>query len=225
MVAVALGGGVYGAIKEKREEKRLADEEAAKRTLLENLSVTVFVRESNGSKTDLEYHLEQELISRGARVLVAKQQAGVDFIKNGSFTPLHPEAHFSVIGTLISRTGINKQVEKWTEDEHEFKVRKENHRIEMEKWRDRDDVSISNAGAGPKPILKPRESEIVIVPAIHYQFSFRVIGRDGAVLASGTSEEFPQANQVSYEKTFKILASEAISKLDTTDVWKKIVIE
>jgi hypothetical protein len=212
-----------GSYQNKKQLRLKAAEEESRRKLLENLSATVYVREPNGSRTNLEHHIEQELISRGARVLVSNQNAGMSLIKHGDFKPLHPEAHFSVIGNLVVRSGIFKEEIEWIEGEYDFRQRKEAYKNKVDRWYDRGGHLYSSVG--PKPVLEARKSRVVNVPAIHFQFSFRLVGRDGALLVSGTCEEFPLASEPSHEGTLKQLASEAISHLDESDVWTRIVIE
>ncbi len=67
---------------------------------LSMLVASVFVREPNGSRTNIENHLEQELILRHAKVVVANQKVGMAIIKEGTFQPLATDANCSFVGTL-----------------------------------------------------------------------------------------------------------------------------
>lgn len=189
---------------------------APKRPLLEGLVATVFVREANGSRTHLEHYLEQELIVRGARVVTANQQAGMSLVKQGDFIPLHHDAHFVLFGTLAIRSGLTRQEREYTESEYDYAVREEAHRVAL--------MNSSLLSSEPMPVLKGRAFKWVTVPILHYQFSFRLIGNDGSILASGTCEEFPRANSGSYEQTLRNLSRAAINHLNQTDVWSRVVI-
>lgn len=188
---------------------------APKRPLLEGLVAAVFVREANGSRTHLEHYLEQELIVRGARMVIANQQAGMSLVKQGDFLPLHHDAHFVLIGTLAIRSGLTRQEREYTESEYDYAVREEAHRVAVRS------LALSME---PMPVLKGREFKWVTVPVLHYQFSFRLIGNDGSILASGTCEKFPRANSGSYEQTLRNLARDAIYHLNQTDVWSRVII-
>lgn len=180
---------------------------------LEGLTATVFVRESNGSRTNLEHHFEQELIARGARVLLANQQAGTALVKQGEFTPLHTEAHFTVVGTLMVREAVEVTAD---ESEHAFAVRAAEHKVWRERWLD-------TTYSAPEPQLEPRRKG-TSTTYLHHQLSFRLIGRDGSLLASGTCEASPRAGRTSYEKTLRELARDAIAHLDGSNVWSHVVI-
>jgi hypothetical protein len=222
IVAGIIGVRTYDSHKAKKQQLLKAAREEAKSKMLENLSATVFVRESNNNRTNLENHIEQELITRGARVLVSNQKAGMELVKQGDFSPLHIEANFSVIGTLVIRSGVTTQDKDWAESEYDFNLRKAEFESELEEWiRNK---RLYTYFSDPRPVLEGRRGTPVQVPALHYQLSFRLIGRDGALLASGTSEEFPRADAASFDDALRLLAEKAISYLDTVDVWNKIVL-
>lgn len=67
---------------------------------LSMLVASVFVREPNGSRTNIENHLEQQLILRSAKVVIANQKVGMAIIKDGEFHPLATDANCSFVGTL-----------------------------------------------------------------------------------------------------------------------------
>ncbi len=79
---------------------------AGMRANLSGLVASVFVREPNGSRTNLEHHLEQELILRHAKVVLANQKVGIDIIKQGEFRPLAAGVNCSFVGTLV----VDKQI-------------------------------------------------------------------------------------------------------------------
>lgn len=218
-VFLAIGKITYDKIQRDNRLRLAAAAEEEHQSLLEGVSATVFVREPNGARTNLEHHLEQELISRGARVLVANQQAGVALVKQGEFSHLHSEAHISVIGTLIVRKNVARDEKEWTESEHDFNVRLAAHRAEHTRW------AINHTSySPPEPQLRGRAWQLVKVETIHYQLIFRLIGRDGGLLASGTCEDFPRMEAASHESAFRKLAKDAIAYLDETDVWSRIAI-
>ncbi|MBX4195894.1 hypothetical protein KW796_03015 [Candidatus Parcubacteria bacterium] len=226
-IEIAVGIAVLAASKkfyDKTQRDNLLrltrEAEEAKAKALEGVSVTVFVREPNGSKTNLEYHIEQELIGRGAHVLMADQQAGTNLVKQGVFQPLHPEALFSFVGTLVVRSGLSIEGKEWTESEHDFESRQADFEVLMRSYQE----SRSWGDNVTRPILEERRYKIVRIPAILYQLSFRVVGRDGTLLASGTSEKEKVADQGSDDSILRKLSKDAIGYLDDADVWSKAVI-
>lgn len=186
---------------------------------LEDLSATVFVRQSNDSRSSLEHHIEQELIDRGARVLMANQRAGMALIKDGDFRSLVDDhVHLTVVGVLrVMNCQVTEMI--WTETRHDYEVRRAKYRVEFNHW-----FRLSAVSSRPEPILKPREGRIEKVPGLHFELSFRLIASDGALLASGTCKIFDRADRASHEESLRKLAKEAITYLDHTDVWSKIVI-
>src|SRR3989339_1386933 len=153
----------------------------AMQTNLSMLVASVFVREPNGSRTNIENHLEQELILRHAKVVVANQKVGMAIIKDGTFQPLATNANCSFVGTL---------------------------RIE------RDAVFEDQTRGGKK-----KETDGVM-----FILSFRLFGIDGTVLISGTAEIDGEAGMISYDEEMRSLAAEAITYLDTTDVWANVIV-
>jgi len=189
---------------------------------LSGLTATVFVREANGSRTNLEHHLEQALIERGARVVLASQQTGMNLLKQGGFSQLAADVNFAVLGVLIVRSGFTQQRRKvWAETEYEFERRRAEFEAAFDRWK----YSLEQWVKSPaRPVFEPRRSKWEEVRVLHYQFSFRLIGSDGALLASGSCESFPEAGRASYDETLRELAREAVGYLDRTNVWERIVI-
>lgn len=222
ILGIAFCGEAYDKLKEKKLLRLAASKAERMSKLLEDVSVTVFVREPNGSRTDIEHFIEQELISRGARVLVANQQSGVAVIKKGEHILLNPEAHLSVVGTLaIKDSGTAKRVKVFTESEYEFNLRRAEYRKEWRDW----DVQHNHPGGGiPEPQLRGRGFKIEKVPYLLLQFSYRVLSRDGSVLASGAEQESPPKDQASLENELRSLAARAVEALDEKNVWRHIVI-
>ena len=73
---------------------------------LSTLVASVFVREPNGSRTNIENHLEQQLILRSAKVVIANQKVGMAIIKDGEFHPLATDANCSFVGTLAVKKDV-----------------------------------------------------------------------------------------------------------------------
>src|SRR3989338_968729 len=149
--------------------------------ILDGLTTAVYIREPNGSRTKLEHYVEQELINRGARVVLANPKAGYGILKESSFKPLAEGTHFSFVGSLV----VMKNVFMEVEDEDE---------------------------------------ELQDVPAVQYQLAFRLIGKDGAILASGTSENAEEADLITHEGVLRKIAAEAVAYLDQANVWSHIIV-
>lgn len=213
----ALTMGILGTKMYRGRKRAMEAERKAK--LLQNLSVTVFVRESNGSRTDLEHHVEQEFISRGARVLLANQENATTLIKRGEYHSPNTEAHLALIGTLVIKDGGFVAQKIFTEDEHTYNLREAEWEAEHDRW-----LRHGILNDEVEPQLRARGFRTKEVPCLLYQFSYRIFARDGSILASGSVEEQPLKNQTSFDGELRSLAEEAISTLDERDVWQDITI-
>jgi|SRR3989344_1858107 len=185
---------------------------------LSGLTVTVFVREPNGSRTNIEHYLEQELINRGARVVMANQKAGAELIKTGNFEQLAMGSNFSLVGTLMTITGLIVPKTCWTETEFAFAKREAKFQVTYEAW------DWDHYDDEPEPVFEPRRTIVVDEPAKKLQLNFRIIGSDGAILASGTVERVIMANAAMPEDTLGEMAAHAVKYLDENDVWTNVVI-
>lgn len=67
---------------------------------LKDKSFSVFVRQSNKSKTDLELFIENTLIQLGATVHPSNQKSCLEFMASGENLPIS-QANFQILGTLI----------------------------------------------------------------------------------------------------------------------------
>ncbi len=186
--------------------RRAADEQNKAR--LRGFSATVFIRQPNGSRTNLEHHVEQGLIERGARVFQANQAAGMALLKLGEFGPLAVNAQVFIVGSLQT-TDIIIRRSVWTEDHHLYELRRAQHYTVEGQW--------FRNPAGPRPILRPRESRLEEVEGVNFLLTFRFYHRDGSLLASGTCETVAEKQRVSYEGEFRQLAGMAITHLDTPE--------
>lgn len=230
VIGVFVIGGITIIVNEYQEQQRLtAAKEAehmrleALKTSLEGISATVFVREPNGSKTNLEHHLEQELINRGARVLLSDQKAGMEVLKQGSTAQLNSAAHFSAIGALVITEGCEMDDREWTEPKIDFEERQAKYEHLYRVWRNKG-YTHGRAHAGVEPVLEERRHRIVKRAAISYELSFRLVGRNGELYASGVCGEVALADSHSHDEVLRKLAAEAIAKLDETNVWSRIII-
>jgi hypothetical protein len=218
ITVLVCGKKLYNKNEQDNQKRLKAAEEEAEEKALEGVAVTVFIREPNGSRTNIEHYVERYLISRGAQVLMADQQAGVALMKDGIFKPLHPEAHFSVIGTLIVKNGVSKLIKEYIETEYEFNMRESEHKTLMRTYREN-----MSYGFNPvQPILEERRHKLIPAQVLHHQLSFRIVGRGGALLASGTSEDLPRAGLPSYDETLQKIAEEAMEQVDTKKVWTTV---
>lgn len=187
---------------------------------LSNLTVAVFVREPNCSRTNIEHYLEQELINRGARVVMANQKAGLELMKTGNFEQLAVGSNFSLVGTLTTSNNLVLPQTCWVETEFAFNERRAKFEQVYEDWAKYLFLGLSK----PKPVLEPRRRKIVDKPAKKLQLNFRIIGSDGAILASGTTEHVIVANEAMPERILGEMAIKAVKYLDENDVWKNVVI-
>ena len=233
---IILGGWVIARKGFRFVRSRLVLKPSVQTVSLEGLSTTVFVRESNGSRTNLEHYLENELITRGARVVMANQQAGMTLVKQGDFTPLNSSVHFTVVGTLIISTDISVKKHQYTESYHEYASRKAQWELDHSAWEQNEGRYSSFSGElwshkkenarprYPEPVLEERGWQWIDVPITLFQFSFRLVGKDGALLASGICESSTE-NIETTEGILHDLAAKAIAHLDQNNVWSKIVID
>lgn len=219
VVVLASGKYTHSKIQARKVRKSLALEKERIRTLLSDVCVTVFVRQPNGSQTDLERHIEQALICRGARVVLANQKKGSALLRRGEYSELNPNAHMSVVGTLVIKDGGLLDTKVFTESEHDFNVREADHELRMDSWR------MDIMGETPRPQLRERGFRIEQVPYWLYQFSFRILGRDGTVLASGLESTGVLKSQVSFNTELRTLADRSVQKLDDRNIWTDIAID
>jgi len=183
---------------------------------LDGVVATVFVREPNGSKTALEHYLEQELIARGATIVLADQRAGFDLTKSGEWKPLSLEAHFTLVGTLLIENW-KLRVKVYLESEDKFRVRETDWQARFGRW-------LTRLGPDyPRPVLAERQYEMKDVPAIRYRLCYRVIGPTGIIFSSGAEEEVVRRD-ASHEGCLRDIAWGAIQSLDQTNVWSKVQI-
>lgn len=206
-----------GIIARLCEKRRLRKQEKRERKLLKkyplrNLSATVFIRQSNGSRTHFENYLEQKLIERGAQVFTADQQLGTELLKNGTFVPLAPDIQVMLVGTLLVFDGVEIKEEIWLEPEVGYNARLYMYRNALSRW--------EWGGNEPKPPAPPKK-EIQILRGSRFQLCYRLFSSNGVILASGCCESSCPEN-FSPKNAFQKIADSVLDQLNGDNVWDRI---
>ena len=202
------------AVRHHRKRKVAAEEEK-QRVSLEGISVSVFIQQPDNSRINLECHIEQELLSRGALVFVADRGAGESIVSLGKFQPLSPDANTSFVGTLVIRENV--EVIKEAETGHEFNLRLAQWEADIKGWKE--------AGKhynDPKPVLRPRRGEPFKYFVNVIQLSFQLMDSQGSLLASGNIEKIVDAGEPTHNVSFRGIAKKALDTLDDNNVWNSI---
>lgn len=200
------------------EKRRLRKQEKRERKLLKkyplrNLSATVFIRQSNGSRTHFENYLEQKLIERGAQVFTADQQLGTELLKSGIFVPLVPDIQVMLVGTLLVFNGVEVKEEIWLEPKVGYETRLRVYEDSLACWEE-------EGGKRPKP-PKPPKKEVQIFQGSRFQLSYRLLSSNGVILASGCCEDYCPENS-SPENAFQKIADSVLDQLNGDNVWDRI---
>ncbi|OHB22451.1 MAG: hypothetical protein A2939_02725 [Parcubacteria group bacterium RIFCSPLOWO2_01_FULL_48_18] len=209
--------GFFTQWREKRKFRQRENEERKllKKYPLRNVSATVFVRQPNGSKTSLEHYLEAELISRGARVVSADQQLGMEFLKQGTFALLAADIQVMLVGTLVVQDGVEVEEEEWLELKEDYETRKRVHLDRLDKWE-----CSPTWEPKPKPLAKP-QVKIHRYQGRRLQLSYRLVSSSGAILASGCREHGVR-NSGLEDLAFRTIADSVLEQLMSENVWDQV---